>query len=324
MLCGVSHRRRGFTLVELLVVIAIIGILVALLLPAVQAAREAARRTQCSNNLKQYGLGIHNYADTNKTILPPAGSQAAWGNPQTSWQVAVLPFMEQQSLYNQLPMNNNTNASNYTLNNGQNVNVVKLPYGRCPTDTSDEMLGGQSQLSYCGSLGSQRTPSADGNCNQYLGNKINASQGNDDHGNTASSSALSGVFARLGAHVKFAHVSDGLSNTIFVGEVMAKCNDHYGNGWPNFNQFNNAHASTVCPINEFTTCTGASPGEIRNPSCTNQNNWNYSWGFRSKHPGGAQFLIGDGTVRFISQSVNMVTYNQLGGKADGFSINGEW
>ena len=88
-------RRRGFTLVELLVVIAIIGILVALLLPAIQAAREAARRTQCNNNLKQVGVALHNYHDTYK-VLPPGGLA---GNPRLSWNVLILPFIEQQALH---------------------------------------------------------------------------------------------------------------------------------------------------------------------------------------------------------------------------------
>lgn len=311
-------HRRAFTLVELLVVIAIIGILVALLLPAVQAAREAARRSQCSNNLKQFGLGIHNYADTYKGLIPPGGNN--WGNPQTSWHVALLPFIEQSALYNQLPMNNPAiDVSNYTLPSGQWIRQIKLPYGRCPSDPSDEMYGNVFQMSYSGSLGSQHTPSANGSCNPYVGNRIQANVGTDDHGNTTDGSRLSGVFGRLCPKMKLASATDGLSNTIFVGEVMAHCNDHYA-GWPHYNAFNNAHASTVCPINDFTTCIGASAGEIRHPSCTTQSNWNISWGFRSRHPGGAQFLLGDGSVVLLNQNINIVTYNALGGKADGVPI----
>ena len=106
------RSRRGFTLVELLVVIAIIGILIALLLPAVQMAREAARRISCGNNLKQYGIAVHLYHDTHKQ-LPPAGTfkrvtGQTWGQnmrPRIGWQVRVLPFMEQNALYEKLNMN---------------------------------------------------------------------------------------------------------------------------------------------------------------------------------------------------------------------------
>jgi prepilin-type N-terminal cleavage/methylation domain-containing protein/prepilin-type processing-associated H-X9-DG protein len=311
-------RRRAFTLVELLVVIAIIGILVALLLPAVQAAREAARRTQCSNNLKQFGLGIHNFADSNKGLIPPGGNN--WGFPYTSWHVAALPFMEQGALYSQLPMNNPaTDPSNTVLASGQNVRTVKLPYGRCPTDTSDEMYGGSFVLSYSGSLGSNRAPSASSSCEPYAGNQI-PNQGTADHGNTLDAAQLSGPFGRLCPRMKLANVTDGLSNTIFVGEVMAHCNDHYGGGWPVYNQMNNAHATTLVPINDFTTCVGASPAEIRFPSCTTQSNWNISWGFRSRHPGGSQFLFGDGSVTMLNTTIDMVTYNRLGAKSDGQAI----
>jgi len=313
--------RRGFTLVELLVVIAIIGILVALLLPAVQAAREAGRRTQCANNLKQIGLGIHNYADVYKGLIPLGGNN--WGNPQTSWWVADLPFMEQTAIYNQLPMNPVSGGAvdaRVNLNNGINLRQTKIPYGRCPTDSTDEMYNGAFQFSYSGSLGSQRTPSADGNCQPFLGNAQPLTQGNADHGNCTSPEQLSGVFSRLGAKIKLASVTDGLSNTIFVGEVLGKCNDHAGgDGWCSYNQSANAHASTCVAINDMTTCP-LGTGKITNPSCTTQSNWNYSWGFRSQHPGGAQFLLGDGSARFIQETVNYATYQALGGRADGKTV----
>src|SRR5262245_22393651 len=124
----VSHRlraRRAFTLVELLVVIAIIGVLVALLLPAVQAAREAARRMRCSNNLKQLSLGLHNYEDVHKT-LPPAGINTN----QMSWLVLVLPYIEQTNLYDRF----NFNAGAWNANNRITiVKRVKIPIINCPS-----------------------------------------------------------------------------------------------------------------------------------------------------------------------------------------------
>jgi len=323
MSCFSTRPRRGFTLVELLVVIAIIGILVALLLPAVQAAREAARRSQCSNNLKQMGLGIHNYADTYKGMLPRAGND--WANPQTSWHVAALPFMEQSALYNQLPMYpvNPPGAvdARVNVNSGINLRQVKIPYGRCPSDSTDEMFNGAYQFSYCGSMGSQSTPSANPACETWQPNQQQGLlYGNAGHGNDSRPDSLSGVFNRTGARIRYSMITDGLSNTIFVGEFIGKCNDHTGgDGWCSFNQAANAHASTVVPINDDTTCP-AGTGKITNPSCTAQNNWNYSWGFRSQHPGGAQFLLGDGSARFIQESINIVTYQRLGGRADGGTI----
>src|SRR5689334_15791940 len=124
----VSRSRRGFTLVELLVVIAIIGVLVALLLPAVQAAREAARRAQCSNNLKQLSLALHNYENTHNT-LPPAGIDSN----QMSWVVLLLPYFEQQNLYSQF--NFNKGAWN-SFNRINLVQGVRLKAIICPNLTT--------------------------------------------------------------------------------------------------------------------------------------------------------------------------------------------
>src|SRR5688572_11552964 len=148
----IARRKLGFTLVELLVVIAIIGVLVALLLPAVQAAREAARRTQCSNNLKQYGLAIHNYHDTFKAIPPggyPDPGWAVWAgqSPAIGWQVRVLPFAEQQPLWDNVEAFGNKvgfatpwyeapiplNASPVT----KRARQVQVDYAMCPSDPSD-------------------------------------------------------------------------------------------------------------------------------------------------------------------------------------------
>jgi len=313
-----TRPRRGFTLVELLVVIAIIGILVALLLPAVQAAREAGRRSQCSNNLKQFGLGIHNYSDTYKGPLPRAGN--SWANPQTSWHVAALPFMEQSALYNQLRMYPTTGGA-VDASNDAGVRQVRLAYGRCPSDSGNDMSQGCFQFSYSGSMGSQSTPSnGGGTCDSYQVNMQPLTAGNAGHGNDPNPDTLSGVFNRTGAIIKLAMVTDGLSNTIFVGEKMSKCDPtHEPGGWPYYNSTANAHASTVCPINDMTTCP-AGTGKVTNPSCTGGDKWNYAWGFKSQHPGGCQFLLGDGSARYIQENINIVTYQRLGGRADGNAV----
>jgi len=316
-------RRAGFTLVELLVVIAIIGVLVALLLPAVQAAREAARRTQCSNNLKQYGLAIHNYHDTHRQ-LPLAGSN--WGTPNAGWQVRILPFAEQSALWDQLiaqdrPGANPNNGGTYynsripsASNPNQVAREIQVPYARCPSDPSN-WKNGWAQSSYSGSLGSQRTPSASGSCNTWMTPNVHYdAYGTADHGNSTDMRGISGIFGRLGPDINLAAVTDGTSNVIMVGEILPDCNDHQS-GWWDYNGMGNAHASTSVPLNDQTTCPNSK--RITNPSCTNPNNWNYSWGFRSRHPGGAQFVFVDGSVKNLPQTIDYRTYQRLGGRADG-------
>lgn len=320
--------RRGFTLVELLVVIAIIGILVALLLPAIQAAREAARRTQCSNNLKQFGVALHNYSDTYKTWCSGGTN---WGYPFVSWQVRVLPFTEQSALYDQCKdwsqsrgTQGEWDASYWLAPVGPNgapaYNSIQIPYARCPTDPYPDFGGGWAAASYSGSLGSQRTPSADGNCNVYLTPDVNydGQGGWADHGNETNPMGISGMFGRLGPKIRMQDVVDGTASTIAVGEILPACHDH-NTGWWHYNGMGNAHASTAVPLNDWTTC--ANSPKVSNPACRAQNNWNYSWGFRSQHPGGVQFLLVDGSTRLIADSIDYVTYQRLGGRADGKTID---
>ncbi len=331
-------RSRAFTLVELLVVIAIIGILVALLLPAVQAAREAARRTQCSNNLKQYGLALHNYHDT-FTALPPGGlwnvMAADWGHPNPSWQARVLNYAEGQAIYDKIDWD----LMNYSKPNRGWESIVdpatnkrlrqqQMKYAFCPSDASTPDQGGWAQTSYSGSLGWQRTPSANGSCNQFLQTAnvhFEDLAWNADHGNTWRKQDLSGVFTRCGTDeaLGFRDMLDGTSNVIMVGEILSECHDHNGGMW-HYNGMGNAHASTSVPINTMTTCVDTQIQAQRrgylNPQCFAKSNWNYSWGFRSRHPGGAQFVFGDGSTKMLSATINYQTYQYLGGRRDGNSV----
>lgn len=332
-------NRLAFTLVELLVVIAIIGILVALLLPAIQAAREAARRTECSNNLKQYGLALHNYHDTfNK--FPIAGQN--WGAPNIGWQPRILPFAEQQALWDQVVEGDHYNwdrtAPGQTPYYDMKVptqsdpnaraRLNQVPYTRCPSDGMGDLErhGGWVCTNYCGSLGSQDTPSASGSCNIFRTANVHYEdpQGNADHGNTTSKTNISGMFGRLlSSGIGANDVRDGTAHTILVGEILPDCNDH-AEGWWRYNGMGNAHASTSVPVNTMTTCRGVPKGSkpyASNPDCTNWNNWNLSWGFRSYHPGGAQFLFVDGTVHLLSESIDYTTYQRLGGRKDGEPIS---
>ncbi len=312
---------RGFTLVELLVVIAIIGILIALLLPAVQAAREAARRSQCSNNLKQYGLALHNYHDVYKKF-PPGGmlTNGDWsGTPKVGWQVRILPFTEQQALWDAVSVGDTTGQPywNITMADGVIGRLHQVPYARCPSDgDGSDVDTNWAQANYGGCLGSQATVSNNGACNIFYTGGVNFENpgGQADHGNSSNKGDISGMFTRWGGFsIGFSEVVDGTSNVLFVGEILPMCHDHTEGWWSN-NGMANAHASTSVPVNEMTTCPNIPNPTF--PACTAKSNWNLSWGFRSIHPGGAQFLMVDGSVQFIPETIDYQTYQYLGGRRD--------
>lgn len=216
-------RRRGFTLVELLVVIAIIGMLIALLLPAVQAAREAGRRTQCSNNLRQLGLAVHSYHDT-YNALPPQQTNTTWGGHEWSWSwiALILPFMEGSSSYDQInflvPNNDNsTPAPGATKTNLQLVRDFRMPGLLCPTRHSP----GQTVNDWYGFAPSQ--PSDYATVTVGIGGDWWGSTGRGNNGmlNFPSQGAAVGAIP-TGRPIKsattFGSVSDGLSNTALFGE----------------------------------------------------------------------------------------------------------
>ncbi len=327
-----QRKAQGFTLIELLVVIAIIAILIALLLPAVQQAREAARRTQCKNHLKQYGLALHNYHDVyNGFPIGGVGNWAANDRYKMSWQARILPMIDQSPLFQSINWER-INPANHVLPDGRHLLSVSVPFARCPSDISpthhlrsDPGLGITTAIarfngSYTGSLGSQSTPSASPACNVWQQFMERLSP-NATHGDAVTKANLSGMFSRglwgRGISLNMSDVIDGTSNTIHVGEVLADCQSHREWGFYHYDGINNAHASTVVPINNFTTCDNASPGRITHPNCTAKTQWNFAWGFKSYHVGGAQFLLADGSVRFISENIDHQTYQALGGRRDG-------
>ncbi len=338
------RRRNAFTLIELLVVIAIIAILVALLLPAVQQAREAARRAQCKNNLKQLGLALHNYEETHK-ILPHNGLYAwAWGAEYGSQYVQLLPYMDQGPLFNELFFEGGYPAGTTQSNWGQagygnpEVQLVKstgqclrnsvIPGLLCPSD-SWRVGGGtaRAKCNYGFNIGAQYMPSRTG-CNPGAGGYPIPNPrlpGNQPwqgyngtswggHGNTNNPAELSGVWGRLSYAARLAEVDDGLSNTIFQGEVRPECTDHMREGWAHRNT---GWIAVTAPIN-FPTCNGdpALPA-----GCHLSNNWNTSQGFKSSHTGGAHFLMGDGATHFISENIDYATYQNLGGRNDAQTVS---
>lgn len=299
------YSRQAFTLVELLVVIAIIGILVALLLPAVQAAREAGRRAQCSNNLKQIGLALHNYHDVVKK-LPPG---SFWGGLVSPYRgsilVHILPQMEQQPLYAAVDFNND--VDNQVIN-GKPIYQIVLSGYVCPSNPDGGYSNDVAVHSYAASKGpTQHADNGAASCSEASLWNGYALAPYDDPNNFA------GVFSRVGKSINFASVTDGLSNTIFFGEVLSQCSGHVSNGWPRANDANGL-CTTLIPIN-YNSCEPSNPNGCRQPY-----NWNTELGFRSKHPGGAQYLFGDGSVHFLSQTIDHWTYNYLGCRNDGMTV----
>jgi prepilin-type N-terminal cleavage/methylation domain-containing protein/prepilin-type processing-associated H-X9-DG protein len=308
----------GFTLIELLVVIAIIAILIGLLLPAVQKVRDAPARMKCTNNLKQFGIGIHAYADVNQTAFPVSGNN--WNADTGSWLVQTLPYLEQNNMFTQF---DNARKSTGNVDTYGYAARPKLPYGRCPSDDYDLSA---SVVNYIGSLGPQ---CAVGNCgfdpnagwcrpeSSGLGGGL-AGMGytnSPDHGNSYNANEIRGVFNRLGAKITFASVTVGLSNTIAVGEGLPGQHDHLAqNAWWNYNG-GNSHATTIIPINGPKTGPNGQCGS--SAAIQRWDNWNMSWGFRSNHTGGANFLFGDGSVRMLRNGIDMRTYQLLGCRNDG-------
>lgn len=274
--------RKAFTLVELLVVIAIIGVLIALLLPAVQAAREAARRTQCVNNMKQIGLGLHTHHDVHRQF--PAGhlyktsTDGAWG-----WGSLILPFIEQDNLYNLIRPTTTTMSSTANANT-QTV----LDAFICPSDPGPE-------------INAKRGSHAKSNYQGVYGNETAA------HSTTAGNGLLFGN-SKLG----FRDITDGSANTFAVGECLTQIPtgstpEKKGGIWAGSNT-GAAHGGT------FWVTDNVAANRI------NGTNW---WAFSSNHPTGCNFLFGDGSVHFISETIAGTTYEYLGQRNDG-QVVGEY
>jgi prepilin-type N-terminal cleavage/methylation domain-containing protein/prepilin-type processing-associated H-X9-DG protein len=300
--------RHGFTLIELLVVIAIIGILIALLLPAVQKIREAAARIQCQNNLKQIGLGLHNFHDSYQRfpsgIMVPIGSGSGAVLPSScprcaqppipgkwgSWLTWILPYVEQQNLYNEL----NLNGREYGYSLGPTApgaTVVRTYI--CPSDYVPKPTI-QYGTYYFG-------------VNSYFGNAGTKAW-------PVSSASLNGVLY-YNSSVKITDITDGTSNTLLAGERYSKdpivadadLSDWRGWAWTNYNSGGDHLGDTNWPINSPASAIGVN---------ARKNN------FGSGHLGGANFVLCDGSVRFISttSTQNLVNFQRLSVINDGFPV----
>ncbi|NQT39430.1 MAG: DUF1559 domain-containing protein [Planctomycetes bacterium] len=319
-------RSAAFTLVELLVVIAIIGILIGLLLPAVQAVRAAARRMQCSNNLKQLGLALHNYHEACRQFPLGSGynlnalSTPGAGHPDDHANVfvALLPYIEQQALYDACDFTKNTPHNSF-IGSGQAVHEVWIPTFLCPSAQGQRYFAngnpywrdtdGQNWAvsNYGLSMGNQSLVTG---C-PFGGNMFG--KGPSNHGHSTNASEISGVFSHLAWGAAIEEIRDGTSNTIAMGEVLPECSWHVRDGWMHINSL---WCATTCPIN-YPTC----PDDADyNPTCSAPNAWSCDMGFRSRHAGGCQFVFCDGSVHFLSESIDYETYQKLGDRHDGKPI----
>lgn len=296
-----ATRREGFTLVELLVVIAIIGVLVALLLPAVQAARESARRTECSNKLKQVGLATHNVHDTYKR-LPPLCSASAVNRLTVEgpfkgpygWTVFhwMLPYLEQRTVFDKLDPEN----SNY---GGLQYDQV-LPVFICPSDNTN--ADGKGMTTYGGANIWATTNYA---ANYYV-------FGNPEQGNVQGSK-------------RFASLVDGLSNSMIFAEIYATCgssgdpNFAYGSLWADSNS---VWRATYC-----TNSTAKNPPSAGYPACAKfQSRPHYlntcdAGRAQSIHPGGIQVCLGDGSVRLLPDTLDATIWANLCDPRDGSTVS---
>ena len=309
-----TKKPSAFTLVELLVVIAIIGILIALLLPAVQAAREAARRLQCSNSLKQIGLALHMYNDVNNR-LPPGGpiGEARTGGSEVgafSFLVYILPFIEQASTYGQFDLN-------LSLIDPHNVEIAKDvgPMFICP--------------SYAGDLGTVDFDIAEGLTTNYSG-VMGAKM--ESHGFTGlQSEDVCGTYyddgvLYPGSAVQMRDISDGTSKTLAVGErsynlrIWTRGVDYEGDITTNISKLcAGAFKNVTWPINsdEQAICYWPCVGGDSARTCKFNDLF-----FGSDHPGGAQFTYADASVHFINDEIDMETYRSLATRNGGETI--EW
>ncbi len=291
-----SHRRVGFTLIELLVVIAIIGILIALLLPAVQQAREAARRTQCKNNLKQIGLAMHNYHDI-FNVIPPG--DLSGGYTRTSAFVSILPQIDQAGMFSQYNFNRpHTDASN------MQVVSQRIPAYLCPSAVIRRSVP---------------TPGCDIN-NRAPGTYAGSSGSGDPWGTRTTGNANNGLIVNLhSGPVRFGDVTDGLSSTLLVGESAWNFPDYVFSSGPCLGQvrFGFTYWSSPYPLSTLFTTRGPF-----NPQRLDGDQTRLA-SFRSDHVGGAHFVFGDGTVRFLSENTDRNLLNSLATRS-GNDVVGEF
>jgi prepilin-type N-terminal cleavage/methylation domain-containing protein/prepilin-type processing-associated H-X9-DG protein len=307
------RQRFGFTLIELLVVIAIIAILIGLLVPAVQKVREAAARTQCLNNLKQIGVAMHNFHDQNKK-LPPQTAKNANSCCYGTWQMAILPYIEQGTLWNGYVNFGGTAATGPTYEQKQNLLVtsVQLTVFTCPSDTPNAPKSG----TYNG----QTYKITQHNYLVNVGN-IDYAQGGDGKlpDQPAGLTFGGAPFAR-NTQFRLTDITDGTSNTLMAAEInQGQGQDFRGLTWwaegSGFTTYRTPNSPGFDYISNGNGAPGCVPTSVepRNADCQSFKtpDWNV-FTARSRHPGGVNVVLCDGSSRFVGNDIAWATWQALG------------
>jgi len=304
---------RGFTLIELLVVITIIGVLVALLLPAVQAAREAARRARCVNNLKQLGIALHNYESANGCF--PMGTPTTIANFSAGWIeageyleghsifVAVLPQMEQQALYNAVNFSTNIYlASNMTVQRAQ-INALL-----CPSDSAAHMIE-KPDAWWDTDFKVSSSGLAHGSYAGCTGTWCHSGWGEPGSLPLATLAAQDNGIFYANSRTRIAGITDGTSNTMMLGERITFTNyEREVNFWVD-GSLGESLFDTLTAMNPQRLVSVASLKPVTARGYEDNPLWNSA---SSRHPGGSNFMMADGSVRFLKETIDGWPVDQFG------------